>query len=528
MKKQIFIPLIVAIMAIVLIFTITSCQKDPEVLATVETLNIEEISAFSALAGGLVKDIGSHPIVSQGVCYSSSNTHPTLSNKCLVDETNSQSFQLLVEELEPNTLYHLRAFAQNEVGVSYGKVVSFTTIEGLPTVETLELEEISFSSALAKGIIHDEGDSPVFSKGFCLATDSLFPNLSSFCYEVLGDDNPFEALLEDLEPETMYHLRAYAVNEIDSAFGKTQSFETLRGIPEVRTLHAENVETNSALLGGEILNSGASGIINRGVCYSQENTNPDFNDSCVNYEEESQVFQILLEDLELATQYYFSAFAENEHGHHFGHSLSFITKHETIVDIEGNVYRIHTIGEQTWMIDNLKVTKFSNGDPIPLREDDYYWTESTAIAEPAYSWYNNDESYSDPYGALYNFHVASDERNVCPSGWKVMSRDELITFIVDLGGHQYGGDLKTTGTIENGDGLWYAPNTNATNSTGFSAIPGGIRNTGTGWMGKIGFFWTSTGGGNHARAMDLHYNDYQVGIAVVSPHYGASIRCVKE
>ena len=528
MKAKPLFFLIAAAIAMALIFAVTSCRKDPEVLPKVETKEIEEISATTALAGGIILDSGSHSIISQGVCYSSTNPYPLIFDNCLSDETLSQSFQVLVENLEPNVKYYLRAYAQNEIGYSYGSIIEFITIEGLAEVETLEVEDISFNSAIGRGIIHDEGDSPVFSKGFCLATDSLFPNLNSFCYEALGNDNPFEALLEDLEPETRYYLRAFAVNEIDSAFGKTINFTTLRGIPEVKTLEAQNIEVGSALLGGEVINSGASSITNRGVCYSQENEEPNFDDTCLNYQEDNEVFQILLDDLDPATKYYFSAFAENEYGHHFGQALSFTTKHETITDIDGNVYRILTIGEQTWMIDNLKVTRFSNGDPIPLREANSYWTEGTAVPEPAYCYYHNDESYADPYGALYNFHVASDPRNVCPVGWKVMSLDELGAFITDLGGPQYGGDLKTTGTIEDGTGLWYAPNTNATNSSGFSAIPGGIRNVGTGWMGKKGIFWTSTDNGNIAPAMHLDNVDYQVVPSAFRQHYGFSIRCIKE
>ena len=429
MKKQTLIPVLVAILTIAFIFTITSCEKDEEILPSVETMEINEVSATTALAGGIIKDQGSHPVVYQGVYYSSTNSSPGFSDNQLESESLSESFQILVEDLEPDTKYYLRAFAQNEVGISYGAVVEFTTIRGLADVETLGVEDITHNSALAKAIIHDEGDSPVFSKGICYATDSLFPNLESNCIEAETDNNPFEVIIDDLSPGTDYYLRAYAVNDIDTAFGKT---------------------------------------------------------------------------------------------------VSFSTEYETVTDIDGNEYRILEIGEQTWMIDNLKVTRFSNGDPIPFREENHYWAEGTPF-EPAYSYYNNDESYADPYGALYNFATASDERNVCPTGWRVMTGDDLEELVMGYLGHpNYGGKLKATGTIEDGTGLWHAPNKEATNESGFSAIPGGQRDGDFELMGKNGAFWTSRESQHQGDVLVLSYQNGLAMTFISKSHRGFSIRCVKE
>jgi uncharacterized protein (TIGR02145 family) len=181
------------------------------------------------------------------------------------------------------------------------------------------------------------------------------------------------------------------------------------------------------------------------------------------------------------------------------------------------------------MIDNLKTTRFSNGDPIPLREQNQYWTKETALNEPAYCWYNNNESYGDPYGALYNFEAAADERNVCPNGWRVPNDDDIRELIMDyLGNYEFGYKLKTTGTIEQGTGLWHAPNTEATNESGFSAIPAGLRHPVTGGLGYHFLMWTSESAGTSAIAMGLAYNDYQVVLYYYDKHYGFSIRCVKE
>jgi uncharacterized protein (TIGR02145 family) len=529
MKKQSFILVLLGVIALAFILTSTSCKKDEQNPPKVRTHVVEEVSGSTALAKATILEGGSHPIISQGFCYSSTNTHPNLADKCLEDESFSQSFQILIEGLRKTTKYYLRAYAINEIGTAYGRVVSFTTVDGLATVETLEANQVTFNSALASGIIHDEGDSQILTRGICYATDSLFPNFESNCLEVFGSDNPYQVLIENLVPETRYYFRAYAINEVDSAYGKTKFFETLRGIPQVESIEAEEIHKTSALVGGEVISSGYLPITRRGICYSQEKENPNFEDICLDYNGTEQVFQILLEDLSPSTSYYFRAYAENDLGYHFGKSLDFMTQHETITDIEGNVYRIHTIGNQVWMIDNLRVTKFSNGEAIPKRESNYYWTKETAIDEPAYCWYHNDESYADLYGALYNFATASDPRNVCPEGWRVMNDNDRYNLIVHIGGPQFGGDLKTTGTIEAGTGLWYDPNNRATNSTGFSAIPGGFRNVGTGWMGKAGIFWTSANfGQSSASALGLDYIDYQAKTYVFPRHNGFSIRCIKE
>lgn len=529
MKAKPLIFLIAATVAIALIFIISSCKKDEETLPKVKTTSAEVLSGSAALISAEILDMGSHPIISQGICYSSTKTHPTIVDKCIEDETFSQAFQILVENLKLSTQYHVRAYAQNEIGMSYGRILSFITVDGLANVETIEPKDITYNSALVSGLIHHEGDYPITSKGIYYATDSLFFNLETNFIEVFDASNPFQVILEDLMPETSYFYRAFAVNQIDSAFGKTQSFITLRGIPKVITKEAEDIKKTSALVGGEVINPGYLPVNRSGICYSQENSNPDFNDICLEYSGNSQMFQILLEDLNPSNKYYFRAFAENDIGYHFGDSFLFMTEHETITDIEGNVYRIHKIGEQIWMIDNLRVTKFNNGEPIPLREENSYWHEETAIDEPAYSYYNNDESYAELYGALYNFAVAADPRNVCPEGWRVMNNNDRYILLTHIGGPNNGGDLKTTGTIEAGTGLWYEPNAQATNSSGFSAIPGGFRRGYTYGMGKNANFWTSNSySPSFAYAVILGYIDFWASTVVAHECQGFSIRCVKE
>lgn len=154
-------------------------------------------------------------------------------------------------------------------------------------------------------------------------------------------------------------------------------------------------------------------------------------------------------------------------------------------DIDGNEYRTVTIGTQTWMADNLKVTHYSNGESIPNITDNTAWISQTA---GAYCWYNNDITNKTTYGALYNYMTVEDNRNLCPTGWHVPTDAEWSTLITNLGGQSVAGKrLKST------DG-WYN-NGNGTNTSGFSALPGGVRDCYPGYFDSAdywGHWWSAT------------------------------------
>ena len=159
----------------------------------------------------------------------------------------------------------------------------------------------------------------------------------------------------------------------------------------------------------------------------------------------------------------------------------------TVTDIDGNIYNSVTIGNQVWMAENLKTTKYQNGEAIPNVTDDTEWSN---LVTGAYSDYNNDPSNSDTYGRLYNWYAVDDSRNICPSGWHVPNYSEWTTLENYLGGYLVaGGKLKETGTTH-----WSSPNTGATNETGFTALPAGGRGSNPGdfiYLGERAVWWTS-------------------------------------
>ncbi len=196
----------------------------------------------------------------------------------------------------------------------------------------------------------------------------------------------------------------------------------------------------------------------------------------------------------------------------------------TVTDIDGNVYGTATIGAQTWMLENLKVTHFRNGDSIPPVTADAIWPN---LLTPAYCNYDNDTSNVPTYGRLYNWYVVEDSRNVAPVGWHVPTDAEWQTLVDYLGGATVaGGKLK-----EAGHAHWSGGNVGANNESGFTGLPGGYRyGTGASFDMRVsGYFWSSTNV-SYSYAMARLLSAYSAEIYNSSRPklYGKSIRCVKD
>lgn len=217
---------------------------------------------------------------------------------------------------------------------------------------------------------------------------------------------------------------------------------------------------------------------------------------------------------------------------------------EDCIDIDGNIYQTVMIGDQCWMAENLKVTHYRNGDPIPNVTDSTEWANLTS---GAWCDYDNNPVHVPVYGRLYNWYAVEDIRNIAPEGWHVSSDDEWKQLEMYLGmsqsdaddtkyrGTDESGKLKTTGTLEEETGLWHLPNAGATNETGFSALPGASRYSdysGDWTFEKLGYradFWSSTGFTNGtAWGRGLGCISAKVCRNHVNVLFGFSVRCVRD
>jgi uncharacterized protein (TIGR02145 family) len=195
------------------------------------------------------------------------------------------------------------------------------------------------------------------------------------------------------------------------------------------------------------------------------------------------------------------------------------------IDFDGNVYETVVIGDQEWMAENLKVTHYREGSVIPNLITDLNWTSTSS---GAYSFYENNSNYGISYGVLYNWYAVTNAHNLAPEGWHIPTDTEWHNLITHLGGNSVaGGKLKEIGFDH-----WWSPNTDATNESGFTALPGGLRGWSSGSFISLAvsaYFWTATEDDSvYPWMYNLDYSNSEVGRNNTYRNNGASIRCVRD
>jgi uncharacterized protein (TIGR02145 family) len=190
---------------------------------------------------------------------------------------------------------------------------------------------------------------------------------------------------------------------------------------------------------------------------------------------------------------------------------------------QGGPARSIQIGSQIWMGVNLNVAAYRNGDPIPQVTDDAEWLSLTT---GAWCYFGNDSNNRSAYGRLYNWYAVNDPRGLAPQGWHIPTDNEWVLLRSFLGGFGVAGG-KLTGTAH-----WATPNTGATNSTGWTGLPGGERILDGGSFNNIGVFgiWWSTTSTNSTTARN-HYVSYtsaNIFTASTNKVSGFSVRCIKD
>jgi len=217
------------------------------------------------------------------------------------------------------------------------------------------------------------------------------------------------------------------------------------------------------------------------------------------------------------------------------------TEQETVTDIDGNVYHTVKIGTQTWMVENLKVTKYRNGNggTIPNVTNDYSWA---FLSTGAYCNYNNEESNGLKYGRMYNWYAITDSRKLAPTGWHVATDAEWTTTInyLIINGYNYDGtkddnraakSIASTNEWEISIGSGAIGNDLTKNNTsGFTGLPGGYRTdypSAFDFMGLRSYWWSSDGTNPYSR--HLEYNSsYIFRDDSYTQKYGFYVRCVKD
>ena len=198
--------------------------------------------------------------------------------------------------------------------------------------------------------------------------------------------------------------------------------------------------------------------------------------------------------------------------------------HNTVQDIDGNVYHTIKIGNQIWTVENLKTTRLNNGEIIPNVSNSADWFNLTT---KGWALQENNNEYESTYGKLYNWY-AVETGNLCPDGWHVPTEQDWNILTEFLGGEEIaGGKMKSVGLT-----YWDSPNGDATNTSGFSGLPGGYRNFSFNAefnsLKGSGCFWSASIENDMPYERDLYYAHGAL-IKNQMPYkgYGLSVRCVK-
>lgn len=326
--------------------------------------------------------------------------------------------------------------------------------------------------------------------------------------------------------------------------------------PVINTAEISEVTQTTATCGGNIVSVGGTSIIERGVCWSAM-PDPTIHMNKTSDGSGTGSFASDIEYLNPASTYYIRAYATTaDETTYYGNSLIINTLPEenapsnilnpdltygTVTDIDGNEYHTIIIGTQTWMAENLHVTKYRNGEAIPAVTDNTKWSKLTGGAQCVY--YNNKEVNTiDKLGRLYNFYAVSDSRNVAPQGWHVASDEEWTVLINYLDANM--GISKSVAQAIAAKPDWREstipgavgcldPDTYSSlnNSSGFCALPAGGRFIYGGFNNVADYcgWWTSNGNDKTtAWFRNLNYYSVTVGRNTTDKHYGLSVRCVKD
>jgi hypothetical protein len=229
----------------------------PLVLPLVKTSLITNITLNGAYCGGNVTSDGGYTVTAKGVCWNRAS-NPTIENDSTLEGSGIGQFTSNLTGLQPNTKYYVRAYAKNISGVAYGNEISFTTLANLPTLTTTEISTITANSAASGGNITSDGSAIITSRGVCWSTIAG-PTIANNSTNDGTGIGQFNSVLRNLQPNTKYYVRAFAINSLGTAYGNEVSFSTLT--TEIELITDKNVFVYPNPVNNVLLINGLSDIL---------------------------------------------------------------------------------------------------------------------------------------------------------------------------------------------------------------------------------------------------------------------------
>ena len=509
-------------------------------LPTITTNTPTSIGIDSVVIGGDILNDGGSSIVLRGVCYSTT-PNPNMGNPRTEEGSGIGSFTSTLRNLSPSTTYYARCYAKNRQGVVvYGNEVSFA----LPNSNQTILKN-TFTVVQNNTCILDTGQwiyiaytknannvAKLYKNGVLQATGNYMSLNYSWNRIDIGAEFYtsyccwFKGRLDEVRISNSVRTSTEISNHYNSNSPFTQDANTIG----LYHFDESSGSTANGIVGpsGSLTNcQWTQGKFGSSLYYNGQNARTQINLSVPtsNYTMEFWVYIPNFQNSRVLSTYGINT---NSFGLDTNTVQAFTCGTSTVSDVDGNNYNTVQIGNQCWTQSNLKVSKYRDGDNIPTGLSNTAW-ENTTVG--AYAIYNNDPVNDGLYGKLYNHYAVMDNRGLCPTGWHVPTDGEWTTLETFLGGYSVaGGALKSTVTQPTPGG-WVSPNTGATNSSGFTALPGGHRsnNGAFNFVGSYVAWWSSSLSGSNIwyRGLYSHHGDFHRGYDI-NRTSGGSVRCLRD
>ena len=294
-------------------------------VASLSTDTVKNIGITNALMGGEITYDGGKFVTDRGICFSQTKA-PTIKDLKILVANDKGKFAVVASQLKENTLYYVRSFAINSIGIAYGNERNFITLDyRLVKLKTNPASDIGMFLASLHGEVFDDGGGQIFERGFLMGL-SPNPSLSDMKFvssqSVVGT---MKTVVTELIENTTYYYRSFAKNEKGYSLGNVQSFTTLDiKFPELVTLPVTNISFTLANYEAEVKYDGGVPILERGFCFSTQ-PNPTIQENKYLVSGELGVFKLVITDLQPGTLYYVRSFAKNRKGLQYGNQVSFTT-----------------------------------------------------------------------------------------------------------------------------------------------------------------------------------------------------------
>ena len=478
-------------------------------IPSLSTSSVSNLMAPTATCGGNISADGNATVTARGVCWST-NSNPTiaLSTKTL-DGTGIGSFTSSITGLTQNTTYYVRSYATNAVGTAYGNEVVFTTLLlSVPTISTSSISNLMATTTTCGGNISADGNATVTARGVCWSTNSN-PTiaLSTKTFDGTGIGS-FTSSITGLTDNTTYYVRSYATNAGGTVYGNEVVFTSL---PIISTSSISMLLPTDATCGGNISANGNAIITARGVCWSRS-SNPTIALSTKTVDGIGiGSFTSSITRLYDNATHYVRSYATNAGGTAYGNEVVFTTS------------SIGTIGTQRWTTQNLNVSTYRDGTPIPEVASNKW----SGLTTGAWCYYDDDPVNGYAYGKLYNWYAVNDSIHggLAPLDWHIPSDSEWTTLETYLGGSTVAGYKMKEAGYEH----WFYGN-DGSNSSSFAGLPGGYLESNS-FYDKInsGSWWSSTQNINgFAWYRIMYYSSGNVFRGSSTKTHGFSVRCIRD